>query len=246
MWDLEYLLLFGVPNNKTEVYGGGTRVSFPSTDRAASEQHLRVWTETWARIHDTEAPAPTVRGNALIARVAGSRFAVFGLPLHALIPVHGELYYYASMCASDEELWGATPGAGPWSEAPAGHSETCMGLYRLGSLATSGGQGWSAARLEVLLTDTDVCGGDFHYFSSKRFDPHRDDYVAGIPDLVAEVLTPNTWAHDRGDRKQLFARVGVLHFWILDPKRLTLECYELVEGEYRLMNVFREGDTFVP
>jgi hypothetical protein len=33
MWDLEYLLLFGIPNNKIELLDGRSRWAFPFTSR---------------------------------------------------------------------------------------------------------------------------------------------------------------------------------------------------------------------
>jgi Uma2 family endonuclease len=57
--------------------------------------------------------------------------------------------------------------------------------------------------------------------------------VAGFtqaPDWVCEVISPSTAAIDRARELRVYAREGVGHCWILDPRARTLEVYRL-EGE---------------
>ena len=42
MWDLEHLLLFGVPGNKTEIIDGRGRWVFPFLERAEAEAHIEL------------------------------------------------------------------------------------------------------------------------------------------------------------------------------------------------------------
>ncbi len=48
-----------------------------------------------------------------------------------------------------------------------------------------------------------------------------------VPDWVCEVLSPSTAAEDRGPKRALYARAGIGHYWIIDPKARTLEVYRL-------------------
>jgi hypothetical protein len=48
MWGLEYLLLFGVPNNKWELLRGRVRWAFPFLDLDVAQDHFAVWTRTEA------------------------------------------------------------------------------------------------------------------------------------------------------------------------------------------------------
>jgi Uma2 family endonuclease len=54
------------------------------------------------------------------------------------------------------------------------------------------------------------------------------------PDWVCEVLSPSTEVLDRGRKRELYAREGVGHVWLVDPAARTLEVFQ------------REGDTWVP
>ena len=41
----------------------------------------------------------------------------------------------------------------------------------------------------------------------------------------------------------LYARYGVSHYWILDAHHLSLETYEIREGEYELISQFKKNDS---
>jgi hypothetical protein len=49
VWDLEYLMLFGVPGNKWELIDGQIRWAFPFLDRDAAEAHFATWANTLQR-----------------------------------------------------------------------------------------------------------------------------------------------------------------------------------------------------
>lgn len=66
--------------------------------------------------------------------------------------------------------------------------------------------------------------------------------IEGAPDLVAEVISPATARRDRLDKRDLYERVGVGHYWLLDPEALTLECYRLQGGAYGKPAVYGPGD----
>jgi hypothetical protein len=49
MWELEYLLLFGVPGNKWELVDGRIRWAFPFFARDVAEAHFAAWSDTLRR-----------------------------------------------------------------------------------------------------------------------------------------------------------------------------------------------------
>lgn len=49
--------------------------------------------------------------------------------------------------------------------------------------------------------------------------------VQGAPDLVVEVLSPATAVRDRREKKQLYERVGVKEYLLVDPLEFYLEYY---------------------
>jgi Uma2 family endonuclease len=64
------------------------------------------------------------------------------------------------------------------------------------------------------------------------------------PDWVCEVLSEGTEAHDRGRKMRLYRRVGVAHYWLVDPRIRLLETYRLEGERYTLLDTW-EGDATV-
>lgn len=53
------------------------------------------------------------------------------------------------------------------------------------------------------------------------------------PPLVVEVLSPSSRAIDRGLKRQVYARLGIPSYWIVDPRQPSLLALELDrEGHY--------------
>ena len=50
----------------------------------------------------------------------------------------------------------------------------------------------------------------------------EDDYFAGTPLLVIEILSPSNTASEMLDREQTCLSSGAIEFWLLDPKRRTV------------------------
>jgi len=99
-----------------------------------------------------------------------------------------------------------------------------------------------AAPMDVLLAPTSVVQPDLLFISTQRLGIITEANIQGSPDLVVEVLSPSTAAIDRGGKMALYARYGVPHYWILDARHLSLETYEIREGEYELTSQFKEDD----
>jgi Uma2 family endonuclease len=52
------------------------------------------------------------------------------------------------------------------------------------------------------------------------------------PDWACETLSPSTEAIDRERKMAIYAREGVGHLWLLDPRRHRLEVYRLAGGAW--------------
>lgn len=61
------------------------------------------------------------------------------------------------------------------------------------------------------------------------------------PDWICEVLSPSTAAYDRDEKRLIYADAGVPHVWHLDPVLKMLEVFELREGKWLLLGVFRDN-----
>ncbi|HET6854143.1 MAG TPA: Uma2 family endonuclease [Pyrinomonadaceae bacterium] len=71
-----------------------------------------------------------------------------------------------------------------------------------------------------------------------------DDRLMGPPDLVVEIVSPGT-ANNRRDRVvklQLYAKHGVSEYWIVDPKKLTVEKYVNQGASLILVETLEHGD----
>lgn len=60
-------------------------------------------------------------------------------------------------------------------------------------------------------------------------DGHRFEVV---PDWICEILSKRTAAVDRGEKRETYARFGVGNYWIVDPKRRTVEALANEHGRW--------------
>ncbi|MYC97027.1 MAG: Uma2 family endonuclease [Caldilineaceae bacterium SB0661_bin_32] len=67
--------------------------------------------------------------------------------------------------------------------------------------------------------------------------------IQGAPDLVVEVLSPSSPAHDRNLKYDLYAEAGVQEYWIIDPHRRTVEIHLLRSGAYVQHGKWEEGEA---
>ena len=87
--------------------------------------------------------------------------------------------------------------------------------------------------LDIVFSEYDVVQPDVVFFTAAR--RHLVDFYAPNrqpPDLVVEVLSPSTRRNDRGRKMAMFARFGVLEYWIADPPSACLEIYQLHDAAY--------------
>lgn len=65
-----------------------------------------------------------------------------------------------------------------------------------------------------------------------------------IPRFVAEVLSNSTEKEDRGEKMDLYLKIGVEEVWLVDPRALTVERYILDDkGErFLLHDIIKETD----
>jgi Uma2 family endonuclease len=56
--------------------------------------------------------------------------------------------------------------------------------------------------------------------------------VRGAPDLVIEVLSPATAAHDQIRKRDRYERAGVAEYWLVHPTDRVLTVYTLIDGLY--------------
>lgn len=58
-----------------------------------------------------------------------------------------------------------------------------------------------------------------------------------------EIASPCNRRRDRGYKADLYLRVGVPHYWIVDPEERTLEAFEAKAGAWVRLGARSDGDT---
>ncbi len=85
---------------------------------------------------------------------------------------------------------------------------------------------------DVILDDTSVVQPDIVYVAIDRLAIVSERGVDGAPSLAVEVVSPSTRQRDREAKRELYARHGVPHFWIVDPEARSIEAYVLRSSAY--------------
>lgn len=71
------------------------------------------------------------------------------------------------------------------------------------------------------------------------------NWIDLAPEWACEVLSPETAARDRGEKRIVYAKAGVRHLWLVDPAHRTLEAFELRDGSWNLLVSFRDNAKVV-
>lgn len=70
-------------------------------------------------------------------------------------------------------------------------------------------------------------------------DPDDTNWISVRPDFVCEILSKSTERRDRGVKGHIYAAAGVPYYWLIDPRRQTLEAFELDGEEWRATGTWR-------
>lgn len=90
-------------------------------------------------------------------------------------------------------------------------------------------------------------GGDLVYrpelvfFRRERL-PEVPERLVGAPDLVVEIISPDSRRMDTETKKDDYERCGVGEYWLIDPSRRSMTFYRLKDG--RFVEVPVKGDRF--
>lgn len=97
------------------------------------------------------------------------------------------------------------------------------------------------APCDVVLSDSDVVEPDVFFVASAISGAVTEANVQGPPSLVIEVVSdPRT---DRVRKRDLYARHGVLEYWVVDPEADRIEVYHPSGGAYTKPEIFEPEET---
>lgn len=73
---------------------------------------------------------------------------------------------------------------------------------------------------------------------------NKKDGYHGVPKFVVEVLSPSPKAiyRDRTEKMEIYRKLGVDEYWIIDYRSKVIEMYSLTDGSYVLKEVHTHGD----
>lgn len=97
------------------------------------------------------------------------------------------------------------------------------------------------APLDVRLGEETALQPDLLFVSGSRAEIIQENFIAGTPDLVVEILSASTAAHDRAVKRPLYAEAGVPELWLIDPQAKTVEVLKL-QGKKYLVEATHAGD----
>jgi Uma2 family endonuclease len=75
-----------------------------------------------------------------------------------------------------------------------------------------------------------------------------DGRIRGVPDLIAEILSPSNPEHDLRTKRGAYARAGVPEYWILRPETrdvFVLSRPDVAAAEFVSEHLFSDGDDLV-
>ena len=88
------------------------------------------------------------------------------------------------------------------------------------------------APTDLQVTPHDVVQPDLIVVLNERRTIITPTKIKGVPHLVVEILSDSTAENDRVLKKDLYERVGIPEYWIVDPKEHRVDQFALADGHY--------------
>lgn len=76
---------------------------------------------------------------------------------------------------------------------------------------------------------------DILFVSTSRLALLEKQHLEGAPDLIVEVISPDSQSRDRREKFFEYEKAGVREYWIADPVSHSVEAYVLVDKAYQLV-----------
>ena len=129
------------------------------------------------------------------------------------------------------------------------HAQRSAGRFIGGPFHDDDGRGgpggwWIFIEVDVALGPQDIVRPDLAGWRRERLPrPGAVRPIEVAPDWICEVLSPATAARDRVHKRNLYARSGVSHYWLIDPAARVLEALAANDGRWMETGVY--DDTSV-
>lgn len=83
---------------------------------------------------------------------------------------------------------------------------------------------------------------DLLFIAEEHLDRLKNTYLDGPADMAVEIISPESRAHDRGEKFYEYEQAGVREYWLIDPVRKQAEFYRLGDDDiYQPVTVGEDG-----
>ena len=79
------------------------------------------------------------------------------------------------------------------------------------------------APYDVVFSKWTALEPDLLFIRKERLSIVTEANVAGVPDLVIEILSPSNKAYDRETKHRVYEEAGIPEVWYVDPEKRTVE-----------------------
>ena len=113
------------------------------------------------------------------------------------------------------------------------HQRVSRKLNALLAIAEQAEHGYAVyAPMDVVFGPHDVAEPDLLFITKGNARLITDDNIQGPPDLVVEIISPNSRKRDVIIKRDIYERYGVRFYWLVDPEEETVRVFELKDGVY--------------
>jgi Uma2 family endonuclease len=103
--------------------------------------------------------------------------------------------------------------------------------------------GWWIIDEPELHFDADVVVPDIAGWRRERMPVFPDaPWSELVPDWACEILSPRTRRFDLNEKRRVYARNGLAHLWLVDPKARMLDAFALRDGAWDRVAALKDGD----
>src|SRR3954447_5721414 len=106
--------------------------------------------------------------------------------------------------------------------------ETFNRLHKKGSIFS--------APIDVYLDEFNKPQPDLVFVSNEKKTIITNNGIMGIPDVIIEIISPTSIIRDRIEKKNLYEKMSVPEFWLVDPQYEAIEIYKLQNNRYELLS----------
>jgi len=106
-----------------------------------------------------------------------------------------------------------------------------------------GGPGgwWIFGEVDVRFERHETVRADLAGWRRVRLPDPDQRPIDVVPDWICEVLSASNVARDRVEKRALYARAGVAHYWLVDPDARTVEALALQGAQWLEAGAWTDG-----